>query len=101
MVLFSTCGRISSNFNFFPMLVSIIHVYIFNEIYIVLLIRKGTLRLLSFCRWKEGKFGLVQSLLLGEQERRMEKWERLEVELGCVWGGEAGGGCPQSSQGML
>lgn len=58
------------------MLVSIIHVYIFNEIYIILLIRKGTLRLLSFCRWKEGKFGLVQSLLLGEQERRMEKWER-------------------------
>lgn len=84
------------------MLVSIIHVYIFNEIYIILLIRKGTLRLLSFCRWKEGKFGLVQSLLLGEQERRMEKWERgWRWNWGVCVGGEAGGGCPQSSQGML
>lgn len=30
-----------------------------------------------------------------------EMGERLEVELGCVCVREAGGGCPQSSQGML
>lgn len=55
-----------------------------NEMYSILMIRKGTLKLFSFWKWKEGRFGVVTGCV----ESRRGGWsegEKLEhgMELGC------------------
>lgn len=79
--------------------------FVFNQMYSVLMIRKGTLKLFSFGNGK--REGWDSDRLFAEQERWRSEWEKLEhgVELGCSREGERTQeqeeGVPQSRQEIL
>lgn len=36
-----------------------VYIHIFNKMYCILMVRKSTLKLFSFWKWRDGRFGLV------------------------------------------
>lgn len=60
------------------MRVSCVCVCVFNEICSILMIRKGTLKLFSFWKWNDGRFGVVTGCLESRKDEWSEGVEKLE-----------------------